>query len=207
MEEPLISKKELLELTGISYGQLYRWKRKDIIPDDWFIRKSTFTGQETYFPKRKILERIDKIVSMKDSLSLDELAAVFSLSPINTAQHKSDLIQREIISPRALDLYISQMGDAEAFTFEKVIYMYLLDQVLAMDAVDLTEGRDLLLFLNEKYTHFQGKACDLLIIRKLNVTTFMLISSPHELYVDSAAQVIAQLSVSGCLEQLKAKLT
>ncbi len=27
MEENLITKKELLEITGISYGALYRWKR------------------------------------------------------------------------------------------------------------------------------------------------------------------------------------
>lgn len=51
MEEDLISKKDLLELTGISYGQLYRWKRKQLIPEEWFIRKSTFTGQETFFRK------------------------------------------------------------------------------------------------------------------------------------------------------------
>ena len=54
----LISKKDLLNLTGISYGQLYRWKRKDLIPEEWFIRKSTFTGQETFFLKEEILERI-----------------------------------------------------------------------------------------------------------------------------------------------------
>ena len=34
MDETLISKKELLDLTGISYGQLYRWKRKGLIPED-----------------------------------------------------------------------------------------------------------------------------------------------------------------------------
>lgn len=51
MEQDLMSKKELLELTGISYGQLYRWKRKKLIPEEWFIRKSTFTGQETFFPR------------------------------------------------------------------------------------------------------------------------------------------------------------
>ncbi|MFZ7625597.1 DUF4004 family protein, partial [Bacillus cereus] len=50
MSTDLISKKDLLELTGISYGQLYRWKRKNLIPEDWFVRKSTFTGQETFFP-------------------------------------------------------------------------------------------------------------------------------------------------------------
>ena len=38
--EELISKKELLEQTGISYGQLYRWKRKNIIPEEWLDRKS-----------------------------------------------------------------------------------------------------------------------------------------------------------------------
>ncbi len=53
IEQELISKKELLELTGISYGQLYRWKRKNLIPEDWFIRKSTFTGQETFFSEEK----------------------------------------------------------------------------------------------------------------------------------------------------------
>lgn len=28
VQDDLISKKELLDLTSISYGQLYRWKRK-----------------------------------------------------------------------------------------------------------------------------------------------------------------------------------
>lgn len=51
MESTQISKKELLDITGISYGQLYRWKRKGLIPEDWFIRRATFTGQETFFPK------------------------------------------------------------------------------------------------------------------------------------------------------------
>ena len=37
MLEELISKKELLELMEISYGQLYRWKRKNLIPEEWFI--------------------------------------------------------------------------------------------------------------------------------------------------------------------------
>ncbi|MEC3633209.1 DUF4004 family protein, partial [Bacillus velezensis] len=52
---------ELLEETSISYGQLYRWKRKNLIPEEWFIRKSTFTGQETFFPRAEILKRISKI--------------------------------------------------------------------------------------------------------------------------------------------------
>jgi hypothetical protein len=40
LSEELISKKGVLDLTGISYGKLYRWK-KNLIPEDWFVRKST----------------------------------------------------------------------------------------------------------------------------------------------------------------------
>ena len=51
MEQELISKKELLERYSISYGALYRWKRKGLIPEDWFIKKSTVTPHilQTFF--------------------------------------------------------------------------------------------------------------------------------------------------------------
>lgn len=74
MEQELISKKELLEKYEISYGALYRWKRKGLIPEDWFIKKSTVTGQETFFPKALICERVELIKNQKDDLSLDELS-------------------------------------------------------------------------------------------------------------------------------------
>jgi len=78
MESELISKKELLELYGISYGALYRWKRKGLIPEDWFIKKSTVTGQETFFPRALVCERIELIIDQKDEKSLDELEKHFS---------------------------------------------------------------------------------------------------------------------------------
>jgi len=72
--EGLISKKELLQRYDISYGALYRWKRKGLIPDDWFIKKATVTGQETFFPEKLICERMELILGKKDNLSLDELS-------------------------------------------------------------------------------------------------------------------------------------
>jgi len=77
-DEHLISKKDVLEKMGISYGQLYRWKRKGLIPEIWFIRRSTFTGQETFFPEDKIVERIGRIKDMKGEHALDDLADVIS---------------------------------------------------------------------------------------------------------------------------------
>ena len=78
MDEELISKKELLALYEISYGALYRWKRKGLIPEDWFIKKSTVTGQETFFPRKLICERMELIKKQKDGVSLEEISALLS---------------------------------------------------------------------------------------------------------------------------------
>lgn len=70
----LISKKDLLQRYGISYGALYRWKRKGLIPEEWFVKKSTVTGQETFFPQDLICQRVELILSQKEEISLDDLS-------------------------------------------------------------------------------------------------------------------------------------
>lgn len=72
--DELISKKEVLERYGISYGALYRWKRLGLIPETWFLRKATSTGQETYFRRDQICPRMELILSRKEETSLEELA-------------------------------------------------------------------------------------------------------------------------------------
>lgn len=74
MEEQLISKKELLQRYGISYGALYRWKRLGLIPEDWFLRRSTPSGQETFFHAGQICPRVEQILTRPESVSLEELA-------------------------------------------------------------------------------------------------------------------------------------
>jgi DNA-binding transcriptional MerR regulator len=75
-----VSKKELLAQTGISYGQLYRWKREKLIPEEWFNKRSAPTGQETYFPRRAMLERIRTIQDLKGDKSLEQIARVVAES-------------------------------------------------------------------------------------------------------------------------------
>lgn len=73
-KEQVISKKDLLQKYKISYGALYRWKRKGLIPEEWFIKKSTITGQETFFPKDLVCKRVELILETKEDTLLDELA-------------------------------------------------------------------------------------------------------------------------------------
>jgi DNA-binding transcriptional MerR regulator len=206
VEQDLISKKELLELTGISYGQLYRWKRKNLIPEDWFIRKSTFTGQETFFPRDKILARIDRIKNMKEDLSLDELADMLSPNPAEVTLRLEELRERNIVTELALKLYLEQHGETQVFSFEKLLYLYVLDVALRTGEISLEEGKVLLQTMAEHYAKFRGKSCELMFVRKLGIATCLLAASPSEVYFESGARVVVRLNIPTCIEQLKLKL-
>ena len=91
-DENLVSKKNLLEKYSISYGALYRWKRKGLIPEEWFIKKSTPTGQETFFPKDLIFERVEMILSKKEDALLDEIAKKISGDEENNAKIVIDTV-------------------------------------------------------------------------------------------------------------------
>lgn len=108
--ENLVSKKALLEKYGVSYGALYRWKRKGLIPEEWFIKKSTPTGQETFFPKDLIFERVELILSNKEEILLDELAKKISGEEksnakivINTAFGEKSFLLKDIRSIKIID--------------------------------------------------------------------------------------------------------
>lgn len=101
-----ISKKELLMLTGISYGQLYRWKRQGLIPEEWFQKRSSFTGQETFFPRELILERINKILELKENQSLDEIKDQFEDSMVKKTLTKD--ILRTLIQRTSLLDFVSE---------------------------------------------------------------------------------------------------
>ncbi|MEH7120107.1 YhbD family protein [Neobacillus vireti] len=206
MSDELISKKELLDFAGISYGQLYRWKRKDLIPEEWFIRKSTFTGQETFFPKEKILERINKIQTMKDNLSLDELADMFSPNISDLKLEKDDLIKRNIVSLSVLDIYLEMDKGGHQFTFSRMLEVYVLEKLLQSGEINLDEGKMILQILKDNAKLIKQKKCELVITRKLGVSSCLLLINSEDFYFEPGTKVITVLSMMTCMEEIKAKL-
>jgi len=124
----LISKKDLLKETGISYGQLYRWKREGLIPEEWFIKQPSFTGQETFFPKDKILNRIRLIKELKDKYSLEELAKMLSPEISERSFTIADLKQIEEISSDLIPTFVTAF-DKNNFTYIELIVMIALSNM------------------------------------------------------------------------------
>ncbi|CAH2715068.1 hypothetical protein BACCIP111895_02252 [Neobacillus rhizosphaerae] len=206
MSEELISKKDLLDIAGISYGQLYRWKRKDLIPEEWFIRKSTFTGQETFFPKEKILERINKIQTMKENLSLDELADMFSPNISDLQLEKDDLIKRNIVSIEVMNFYLENDKGVKIFNFPRILEVYILEKLLQSGEINLDEGKMLLQVLKDNAQHIKQKSCELVFTRKLGVSSCLLLLNTEAAHFERGTKVVTTLALMTCMEEIKSKL-
>ncbi|MEC0129666.1 MULTISPECIES: YhbD family protein [Paenibacillus] len=208
MEEDLISKKQLLELTGISYGQLYRWKRKQLIPEEWFIRKSTFTGQETFFPKDMILSRIDNIVNMKDGLSLDEMADKLSdkASFDRVSVSAAEIIERNIVSSVTLGKFGERLGVKNGYSFDQLTYLLAVDRLLSAGEMNMEEAELLFRTLMNKASNLESDSWELFFIRKMGVSSFILAQAPAELWFDEGVKLVSKILSADVIEQLKGKL-
>ncbi|GIN65714.1 YhbD family protein [Bacillus sonorensis] len=200
--DDLISKKELLDLTSISYGQLYRWKRKNLIPEEWFIRKSTFTGQETFFPKADILNRIKKIQSMKENLSLDEMAEMFSPKLDKLDISRGELLEKGLISEAVMSFFVENTNKRnDSFGLGEVLAVYVLEGLLQSGEINLEEGKMVLEVVLANGAKNSGR---LIVLRKLGVATCFI--AEGDIVFEKAVKVVADISLSEAGEELKTKL-
>lgn len=201
MSELEISKKELLELTKITYGQLYRWKRKQLIPEEWFIKRSSFTGQETYFPREKILERIDKILNLKEDLSLDELADTFSASPKVLRISFETLEASQVVSELVCKSYKTMFS--KDLDFIDLLGLMVCEEQLKSGLINLEEGAALIQFLKAEMSKLPEVAYELIFLRKMGVGFWLLVPMNQPFAIDENAKQVVRLSVQSYMERIK----
>ncbi|AKL83626.1 YhbD [Bacillus atrophaeus UCMB-5137] len=205
--EQLISKKDLLEETSISYGQLYRWKRKNLIPEEWFIRKSTFTGQETFFPREEILKRVSKIQEMKENLSLDEMRDMLSPRVKDMKITGGELVERGLISSEVLSVFLKLRDtDNVYFSYQDILSAYVLEGLLQSGNISLDEGKMAVEVLNQSGLSEIKKHTELIILRKLGITTCFVAASSEPIIFEKAVKIVEKIDLAEASEELKAKL-
>jgi len=188
----LISKKELLDQTGISYGQLYRWKRKGLIPEAWFQKKSAFTGQETFFPRAEMLARVERIKGMKDDLALDDLADLLAPAPVGLQVGVDSLQSRKIVSKETLDLLFETQPLTDPLSFETALHGWLVDGLLRNGEIGLEEGRLILSTLAAHHGALQDQRGQFLFLRKRGVGFCLVLSGTGTVLPDPEARIVAQ---------------
>ncbi len=206
MEEELISKKEILDMTGISYGQLYRWKRKELIPEEWFIKKSSYTGQETFFPREKIINRINRIIDLKDDMPLDDLAVMFTNKPKVDDVSEEYLIEKEIIREETLPIYKDIFREKEEYNFKDVLLMDILQREFDLGKLTISEIEIILKLINKEYKNIEEKDGTLYIIRRLGIG-ICVVAYREKIIVDDGSKIIGEINIKNIIENLKMRLT
>lgn len=191
MDEKLISKKELLDMTGISYGQLYRWKRKKIIPEEWFIKKSVSTGQETFFPMDKILERIKRILELKDEASLDDLANMFTTNIKTNEIRKNYLIENNIVPKFILEKYEELYEEKSSYDGKDLVLIIIFREIIESGYVNIEEVKNIIISLNSNYEKIQKE--DKLILKRKMGVLFYYVSNRETILEDVVAKVILSI--------------
>ncbi|AXU28960.1 TPA: YhbD family protein [Clostridioides difficile] len=167
--EELISKKDLLSKTNISYGQLYRWKRKNIIPEEWFIKKSAFTGQETFFPRDKILERIELILSMKEETSLDDIANMFMKKDINKEFDIDFILSKEVICNHTKEIFQNLYKKEQSIGKKELLILSIIEKFLVKSIITFEELKLIVNIIEENFASIYNENGKIYLFRKFGV--------------------------------------
>lgn len=203
MEQDLISKKELLELTGISYGQLYRWKRKKVIPEEWFMKIATFTGQETFFPREEVLERINKIITLKDEISLDDMANMFSSKPENFKINEKLLLEKKLVSVATLTLYKYNFGNCLEFNFSESVALSLFDKLLKIKGISIKDLVSIIEDIKERFNDIQCEDYNLIILKKNKLEELFIIFAKDKVLEIGGVEVVEVINLKNIINSLK----
>lgn len=204
--DELISKKELLALTKISYGQLYRWKRMNIIPENWFIKKSMPTGQETFFKKAQILERIETILSMKDDVSLDEIANLFNQEETEQTITLSELQEKNTLNKTVIDMFSTVCPNKQLLGKKDLILVNLIEKYLINSVITLDELKNLATMIDAHYTTLYNSDGKLILYRKLGVAIIIGCKTDDCLLIDPQAVKIIEVNLQKEFSEISRKL-
>lgn len=205
MDENLITKKELLELTGISYGALYRWKRMKLLPDEWFIHRSTYTGHETFFPRDKTLARVEEIQTLKETMSLEEIARRFQPgAPGEVSLSPAEIAAAGIALPPVINQYLALSHDEGSFGYDQLLGLYTFSQLLLTGNVSREEAYDV---AQEVVRTHDISEPVVYLLRKYGVPFCITAGEMQKITFDSSATLAATVPVNGKKAALGALLT
>ncbi len=199
-----ITKKELLNETGISYGQLYRWKREGLIPEEWFIKQPSFTGQETIFPRSKILNRIKAIQELKDKYSLEELAKILSPEVAERYFTTEDLRVIEEIKDNLIPAFV-QAFQKNNFSFIEVLIMIALSDFKEHSDISRGQLMEIIEGLKDYLPKMRSTGYILILFDRQKDYYATIYEEQAQVYIDSRLSIVKEIHINDLSNSLKLK--
>jgi hypothetical protein len=203
--EEEISKKDILRESGVSYGQFYRWKRMALIPEAWFRRRSTFTGQESFLPRGKVMERIRRIQELKDRYSLEEIAEMLSPDSVERTYSPAEVASMGWLSPQAKE-FVGAMAERGEWRFLDILCAKMIDELLAGHQANEDDIRLAASVLLRRFGGLNDAAGERhLTLARRDTTTIAALHQGTCLF-DQNVRVIAEINLGRLAEDVKVRL-
>lgn len=199
-----IAKKDLLKETGISYGQLYRWKREGIIPEEWFIKQSAFTGQETVFPRTQILNRIKAIQELKEKYTLEELSKILSPEIAERYFTTDDLKIIDEIQKNLIPAFV-QGFDKNNFNFVEVLIMIALSELRTNSDISLGQIIEMVEGLKDYLPEIKSTGFIFIVFDRDNEYYATIYEEQARVFIDKKLKVFRKIHINDISNKLKLK--
>jgi polyhydroxyalkanoate synthesis regulator phasin len=119
---------------------------------------------------------------------------------------KEELIKRNIVSSSVMNIYMNMDKGSHEFTFSRMLEVYILEKLLQSGEINLDEGKMLLQVLKDQTQTIKQKKCELVITRKLGVSSCLLVINSEAFHFEQGTKVVTVLPLMTCMEEIKAKL-
>lgn len=202
----LVSKQDLLKEKNISYGQLYRWKRMGLIPENWFKNMPTKTGQETFFEKDQIYKRIDKIGFLRKEMTLMEMKSYFKGGvPEDIRLRKEEILNLKILSPEILKVYDSLYIKDSGYRFLDLLYIYIGSDLHLNYDINVETVFKLIKEIDLNYKKLKEFNFKISIYKKLGIVIPVL-HIENSIYFFDGDIVLKDYDIKKCVNKLKKEL-
>lgn len=207
-----ITKINLLKETGISYGQLYRWKRMGLIPESWFIKRPAPTGQETILPRDKILDRIAEIKSLMKVYSLEELAEKYKdTKEVDDADITNPVITFDELyeSDYLIAEYVNAVGNyfkKPAYTACEYMMIIACADVARKERFTTREYVDILRYSLPVADRCKSVNVKIVIFAAGGDTHIMIYESEEDAIFDSGLRVLGRFDFANMWHEIKESL-
>jgi hypothetical protein len=143
---------------------------------------------------------------MKDDLSLDEISDLFSPSFRNVKISQPELANRNIVTETIINIFNDLFPDYNTYNFKNITHMAIVNKELEVGSITVEDSKSIIKTLEENLSNKTESNFNVIILRKLGVTTCVIISSHSNLFVEDKAKVIANIDYAKELDALRTKL-
>ncbi len=153
-----------------------------------------------------MLSRIDKVESMKEDVSLDDVADVLTPTLNEVTLSHQEIISRGIASGEVLQIFLDANGGGETLSFTELAALALLNRLIVAGDISLEEGKTLIDVMKEASPQLGLEACEVYLTRKLGVFSCFIVKPPCSIVTDKGIKIISRQKIAPLIEEIKLKL-